>query len=227
MGKVTTLEKIGYCLLAVVIILGSYLGFTDETFFNTQFAQEDGPIEWGTAILLFAISMLSLYRLTTLNTFKKWLWKLGTLVFVVLFFFAAGEEISWGQRIFGVASSDFFLENNAQGETNLHNLVVGDKKLNKIIFSQLLTVVMVIYLVITPILYRKWSWCNNMANRFAVPIVQWHHTIAFFVTTLLVALNPADRKWEVYEMAFGLLFFIIFLNPLNAETFKKKKPNTV
>ncbi len=224
MGNVTTLEKIAYGLLTVVVLIGTYLGFTDESFFNARFAQEDGPVEWGTSIMLFAISILSLFHLISLGKSKKLLWKLGTVIFVVLFFFAAGEEISWGQRIFGVQSSEFFLQNNAQGETNLHNLVVGDKKLNKIIFSQLLTLVMVVYLVIAPILYRKFSWCKNLANHFAVPIVKWHHAIAFFATTLLVALNPADRKWEVYEMAFGVLFFLIFFNPLNAVIFDKETP---
>jgi hypothetical protein len=34
----------------------------------------------------------------------------------------AGEEISWGQRIFGWATPDFFRENNIQGETNFHNM---------------------------------------------------------------------------------------------------------
>ncbi len=143
---------------------------------------------------------------------------------MVLFLFAAGEEISWGQRIFGVESSEFFIENNAQGETNLHNLVVGEKKINKIIFSQLLFLVMFLYLLITPILFRKFSWFKNLANKFAVPIVKWHHTIAFIVVTVLVALNPASRKWEVYELAFGAIFFLIFLGPLNKEIFEPEQP---
>lgn len=222
MGKFSTLEKIGYAFLAFVVLLGLYFGFTDESLFNTCFAQEDGPVEWGTAIMLLAISILALFRLVTLGKSKKLVWKLGTLMFVLLFFFAAGEEISWGQRILGVESGEFFLENNAQGETNLHNLVVGEKKLNKIIFSQLLTLVMVLYLVVIPVLYRKMAWIKNLADTFAVPIVKWHHSIAFFTTTLLVAINPADRKWEVYEMAFGVLFLLIFLYPLNPETFQKE-----
>src|SRR5690606_35883388 len=123
------------------------------------------------------IFVLSLYHLIKLWHTKKIWWKLGTFLFVVLFLFAAGEEISWGQRIFGVESSEFFIENNAQGETNLHNLVVGEKKINKIIFSQLLFLVMFIYLIITPILFRKYKWFKDLANNFAVPIVKWHHTI--------------------------------------------------
>lgn len=216
-------EKIGYSILLAIVLFGLYLGLMDDIYFDVNYAQEDGPVEWGTTIMLFGISVLSLYHLIKLWPTKKTGWKLGTFLFVVLFLFAAGEEISWGQRILGVESSEFFIENNAQGETNLHNLVVGDKKINKIIFSQLLFLVMFVYLIITPILFRKYHWFKDLANKFAVPIVKWHHTIAFLVATVLVALNPASRKWEVYELAFGAIFFLIFLGPLNKEIFEREQ----
>jgi hypothetical protein len=37
-------------------------------------------------------------------------------------FFVAMEEISWGQRILGAESPEFFKKHNAQGELTLHNL---------------------------------------------------------------------------------------------------------
>jgi hypothetical protein len=37
-------------------------------------------------------------------------------------FVSFGEEISWGQRIFGWGTPEFLGELNAQNETNLHNL---------------------------------------------------------------------------------------------------------
>ncbi len=36
--------------------------------------------------------------------------------------FAAGEEISWGQRIFGLATPDFLIGLNSQDELNVHNI---------------------------------------------------------------------------------------------------------
>ena len=36
--------------------------------------------------------------------------------------FVAGEEISWGQRIIGLATPDFLIDLNAQGEFNVHNI---------------------------------------------------------------------------------------------------------
>ena len=117
-------------------------------------------------------------------------------------------------------SSDYFIENNAQGETNLHNIVVDGKKINKIIFSQLLTIVLVIYLIITPFLFRKVKSIKKLANRFAVPIVRWHHTIAFLVVSATLVFIGSDKKWELYELAFGVIFFLIFLNPLNKNIYQ-------
>ncbi|RNL85602.1 hypothetical protein ED312_12090 [Sinomicrobium pectinilyticum] len=221
MKNLSRIEVFGYMFLIITFVNSLYFGFTDAALFNEHYAQEDGLVENETALMLLAISILCVYHLFKLWNFKKPLWKAGTLIFAVLFFFAAGEEISWGQRIFGMESGEFFLENNAQGETNLHNLVVGDTKVNKLIFSQLLMIVMVLYLVIVPLLYKKVRWIKNLADTFAVPIVEWRHTIAFIVCTILVSLIPADRKWEVYELAFGIIFFLIFLNPFNRHIFRE------
>ena len=35
------------------------------------------------------------------------------------------EEISWGQRIFGIESPEFFLGHNYQQETNIHNFFIN------------------------------------------------------------------------------------------------------
>ncbi len=40
-------------------------------------------------------------------------------------FYVTMEEISWGQRVFGWGTSEFFKKNNLQGETNLHNMLTG------------------------------------------------------------------------------------------------------
>lgn len=222
MNHLTKIEKIAYLILGILVLSGLYLGITEEVYFDTKYAQEDGPVEWGTTIMLFGIFVLSVYRLITLGPKKKILWRIGTFIFAILFFFAAGEEISWGQRIFAVESSEFFLKNNAQGETNLHNLMVGETKINKIIFSQLLFLVMFLYLIVTPVLYRKQNWFKKLADNFAVPIVKWHQTIAFLIATVFVALNPADRKWEVYELAFGAIFLLVFIRPLNKFIFENE-----
>ena len=216
-------EKLGYTFLAVIFVISLYFGFTDPKYFNDVFAAEDNAVEWATTIMLLCISILCIVRLFTISKEKSLTWKIGVFAFALVFFFGAGEEISWGQRIFNIESGAFFMENNAQKETNLHNLVVSGKKVNKIVFSQLLMVAMVVYLIVIPILYRRMDSVKRLMQTFAVPVVRWHQTIAFLVSTLIVAVIPPNRKWEVYELAFGVIFFLIFLFPLNSYIFEKGK----
>ena len=219
-NTLTRTEKLAYSFLILIFGLGIYYANTNLQYFDEVYTKEDGFAEYGTAFLLFCSSLLLFSRFFKLFKSKKTFWKVGIFLMASVFLFGAGEEISWGQRIFNVESSAYFLENNAQGETNLHNMVVEGKKINKIIFSQLLTLVLVIYLIITPILYRKFEAIKNLANLFAVPIVKWHHTIAFLVSTGLLTFIASNRKWELYELAFAVIFFLIFLKPLNKKIYE-------
>lgn len=219
MKTLTNIDKAAYLFLTAIFGLGIYFANTDLTYFDEIYTREDGFIEIASALFLLGSSLLLLYRFFKFFKHKELLWKIGILGLTLLFFFGAGEEISWGQRIFNVESSQYFLENNAQGETNLHNMVVGETKINKLIFSQLLTAVLIIYLIITPLLYRKFEWVKNMANKFAVPIVQWHHTISFLAGTVLLVFISSNRKWEIYELAFSVIFLLIFIKPFNIEIY--------
>ncbi len=220
LNTLTRTEKLGYSFLILIFGLGIYYANTNFTYFDEVYTMEDGFAEYGTSILLFCSSILLFSRFIKLFKFNTIYWKIGVFLMATVFLFGAGEEISWGQRIFNVESSTYFLENNAQGETNLHNMVVDGKKINKIIFSQLLTLVLVIYLIITPILYRKYDIIKKLITLFAVPIVKWHHTIAFLISTGVLTFMPSNRKWELYELAFGVIFFLIFLNPFNKNIYE-------
>jgi hypothetical protein len=217
--KPTRTEILGYSFLALIYAFGIYFANTNKPYFDDVYTREDGFVEYATAAMLLCISILSFSRLVILWKKTPLLWKVGTLGFALIFLFGAGEEVSWGQRVFGWESSEYFIENNAQQETNLHNMVVGDTKINKLIFSQILIAVLVIYLLILPILYRKVTAIKKLTNSFAVPIVQWTHTIAFIVFTVLLALMPSSKNPEVHELALGVIFFLIFINPYNKNIF--------
>ncbi len=220
--KLTKIEILIFSFLFIVLAASVYIGFTDKVYFDDVFAQEDGAIEYLTFVSLLFISLLQFTRLFTRKN-RTALWRLGIFFFAIIFLFGAGEEISWGQRLFDIQSGDFFQENNVQRETNFHNLEVGGVKLNKLIFSQLLTVVMALYLLLLPFLYKKYEWVKNLVNRFVVPIPQLSHIAAFLINTIFIAILPnLSRKWEVYELFFGAIFLLIFLNPVNKEIYSRK-----
>jgi hypothetical protein len=214
-NTLTKTDKLGYLFLIISFTLGFYYAYTDLNYFETVYVVEDGFVENSQFVLLLCSSFLLFYYFFKFLNHKNGYWKLGVLAIAITFFFASGEEISWGQRIFHIRSSEFFIKNNTQHETNLHNMVILNVKVNKIIFSQSLTVLLAIYLLILPLLYRKVAKIKKIINRFAVPIVKWHHTIAFLISTVLILYVHSKKKWELYELAFAVIFLLIFLDPLN------------
>ncbi len=85
-----------------------------------QIAKEDNLIENFQAIFLLLSGVFSL--VISLKYIPKQ--KMLSSVFLILalgLFFTAGDEISWGQRIFGIQSPEYFLKTNAQNELTIHN----------------------------------------------------------------------------------------------------------
>ena len=81
---------------------------------------EDLVGEWA-QVFLFAITMLLAVRQAIISSRFRLFF--GLLAFACLY--VAGEEISWGQRLFDIQTPEFFNEHNLQQETNLHNLFTG------------------------------------------------------------------------------------------------------
>ncbi len=85
---------------------------------------EDGPIEWLT-VICFAGACIFGVRIA-LHCFRTQRRGLGLvyLLFALGMCFAAGEEISWGQRLFNLQTPELLEQINKQDELNIHN--IGD-----------------------------------------------------------------------------------------------------
>ncbi|KZY40374.1 hypothetical protein A3731_37500, partial [Roseovarius sp. HI0049] len=180
------------------------------------YAFEDRLVEYATALFLLVASGILVSNALSLRAKGLTLAAILTAVYALLFFLGAGEEISWGQRIFGWESGEFFQENNKQKETNFHNLVVGGTHLTKTIFGTGLTAVILLYLIALPLLYPRVGLIRRLADRLAVPVPGLRHTLfAVAASLVIVAMGDQNRKWEVYELIFSLLMVSIFLLPQN------------
>lgn len=115
-------------LFPIIIILGMYLLGTNNYPLYKRIGGEDNLIEW---LQVLAYTSSSIFAFLLSLRFRK-VSKIMFVIFLVLslgFLFVAGEEISWGQRLFGIQSQNLFdgetklplLGNNVQSETNLHN----------------------------------------------------------------------------------------------------------
>ncbi|GAW34423.1 hypothetical protein RA2_01471 [Roseovarius sp. A-2] len=185
--------------------------------FRRGFAAEDGPLEWVTVAGLLATAIALIRSAMFLRRRNRRGAALACGVYALLFVFAAGEEISWGQRLFGWEPGDFFLEKNAQQETNLHNLVLGDVALVKTVFGPVLTLAILFYLLVLPMIYERSSRVQRLATRLAIPLADRRHMILALVATLVIAVVQLPLKWESYECVFSLLMLSIVLHPHNDE----------
>lgn len=108
-----------FVLSSIFVLLRVALGYETWRTMNT----EGGFIEYGTS-LAFLLSAVFAFPL------GKYFWASGEkflsyLYYLICagFFFIGMEEISWGQKLLGFKSTEFFKTYNSQEEITLHNLV--------------------------------------------------------------------------------------------------------
>lgn len=107
-------------LLAGLLLLHAlyiYLWYNYLTFF-AWLTKEDGVLEYATAALMLLAGCSFLRGAFTSQSRIQKAW---ALAFAAALVFMAGEEVSWGQRIYGF-HWEVLEELNEQNETNLHNL---------------------------------------------------------------------------------------------------------
>jgi hypothetical protein len=109
-----------------LVVATIFLGITYLPLFANErtldaFGREDGIFENLTAVYLF---ITSLVFVAAFFRFRKssWLLKLSYAGLALLFFLGAGEEISWGERIFDWDDQNYIRSINVQDELTLHNL---------------------------------------------------------------------------------------------------------
>ncbi|SLN29785.1 hypothetical protein PEL8287_01368 [Roseovarius litorisediminis] len=202
-----------FVTLAVTVAI--YIWNTD--YFYLSFAAEDRLVENGTALFLLVASFVLASNARSLCHKQRVRVALFTAFYALLFFAASGEEISWGQRIFGWESSEFVRTHNNQGETNLHNMIVFGKPLSKTLFGGGLTTVLLVYLVVFPVLYPRIAFIKRLADWFAVPVPGMRHAALAVIASLVIASIDVARKWEVYELVFSILAVSTFLLPQNRD----------
>ncbi|MGZ8550782.1 MAG: hypothetical protein ACXWV2_08980 [Chitinophagaceae bacterium] len=215
-NKLSTIEIAILAVAIIVLAAGFILFYADKLLFD-QYVQEDGIAEWLTVAGLLSGSIACFSRFKKLFFKRSRLFLLVTFCLGLFLLFSSGEEISWGQRILGIKSPEYFEKNNAQQETNLHNLVVSGVKINKLVFSLMLVIGLCIYLVFAPVLYHKNQAIKKIISASGIPVPRLYQSISFLLLFLLSSLIPDGKKAELLECSGALLFFLIMLYPENKE----------
>jgi cell division protein FtsW (lipid II flippase) len=187
-----------------------------------KFIMEDGIVEWATVAGLLLGAAVCFRRAARLYRERPAPFLVALVLLGLILFFGAGEEISWGQRLFEIGSPEYFKKNNAQGETNIHNLVLGGWRLNRWIFSILLSVVLFAFILLVPFLYRRKEWMRRFVNYWGVPLPQTYQVIAFLACFLLTEAIRHGKRAEILEADTAMILLLIIAFPLNKNTFERK-----
>ena len=94
---------------------------------------EDSVLEWSQVICLAGAAVLLVLIARILVQRREWLWAALFAAGALAAILVVGEEISWGQRLFAIATPEGFQEVNNQGEINLHNVRGVLKPLNFVV----------------------------------------------------------------------------------------------
>src|SRR5690606_6041111 len=101
-----------------------------------------------------------------------------------------GEDLNWGQYIFGWQPAEFFIEHNKEAETNLHNMSTW--------FNQKPRLAVQLWILIAGFLVQLgWRWPRRTTANF-VPAILWpgRETV---LLVLLAAILPAF-EWIAIAM---------------------------
>lgn len=173
-----------------------------------EYSYEDGLIETISASVLFAGAFLWFgYGAMQLRK-RRWLVVLAAVLMAGMMGLIGLEEISWGQRILEVESSEFFKENNMQGETNLHNI-------NTALSETVFYAGGIIFLIILPF-YRRHIAAAMKKVKVLAPLEPflpsaWLSVPFGALLGFMGGWNVAFRPLLLFLYAFGFAALVVFI----------------
>lgn len=215
-------------LAASYLLFAVFLARFNHDLFQFRFVVEDGFIEWCTVLVLIITMIVCARRVYYLRQVRGAVFLGVTGLLTLLCLFGAGEEISWGQRLLGLETPEYFEARNAQQEIGFHNLVVeigGEEvKLNRLIFGTGLAIAMVIYLFVATPLYRTQLPVRRFFNHIAAPMPRNYQIAGYLIIVAVVELLvDSSKRGEMTEFAGSIMFALNVIYPDNPEIFDPDK----
>ncbi len=197
-------------IVSIFVLLISYFiiswFFFRRVYLHNLF--EDRYLEWAQFYFLAFTSVLCLR-----SARDAW-HKEGRIHFFYIFLglicaAVAIEELSWGQRLFGLDSPRFFLDHNAQGETDFHN-ILGEYLAILIDYTYLLGLSAIVYGFGLPILVSRSSKIREILRRFYIEIPPQTLIIGFLSGGLVLLWDPVPIE-EIGELLIYMSLFYMVL----------------
>lgn len=110
--------------IAICVFLWTAIFIYKQNFAKTL-VYEDGVVQWVQVLFLFFAGVFAFLIARAYPAFYRNIFiRNSAYIFCFLMFLILAEEISWGQRIFGIETPEFIRKANAQGEISLHNHIL-------------------------------------------------------------------------------------------------------
>jgi hypothetical protein len=185
--------------LLAALMLGAILLLRLDDGFVNAYTGEDGIVEWvGAAFLLAAaVLMFLLFRHARASGVAR-LKTLSFLALALLFFVAAGEELSWGQRLLGVETPAALKEVNTQKEINIHNLYGGSGGQN--LSSRGFQAFWITWGILIPVVAAASGRARRFIGRFIPILPVWFALLFAFQQALW---KPVQANWREDPSAWG------------------------
>jgi len=192
-------------LIAILVFYAiSFLNFPTLYIWGTL---ENLLGEW-IQFFLFLTGAFLFFRIARKSCRQRWFYYFVSFAL----WFIAMEEISWGQQVFGWASSGVFQTHNLQNETNLHNFLIGaGTAIHNAIALRIQATLIFGYGVIYPIA------CRYVPLRMLTAIVQYIpppplFLMAYFGVTAFAMIGLLGiGELEIGELVFALAFLLFAL----------------
>lgn len=188
-------------LTGVVVIarLPAWLFAAGRPWWTVWLTSEDGPYEAYGALACCAAALV-LFRAfaqwpSATSRLGRWLALLLGLALLLMFL----EEISWGQRLFAIATPDWLERLNLQQEMNLHNLKIFHPKLEDNRLKRLWVLVSIGYLGLLPLAALVPA-LRRALDRVGLPVASWQVAVAALAAYTLYkrAIPPLVAAGDLY-----------------------------
>lgn len=220
----------------ILLAISYLLVFAVSSDLANKITKEDGFLESLAPVFYFFASVLTAILYFKAKKNREYIFKRNRNIFLLLLalflFICAGEEISWGQRIFGIETPELIQEANAQKELNLHNLWFfhgydKDDNLKRgfqrwISSAALYSYIWLLYCFLIPILNKYSLRFRNIFRKLYFPVIPIWIGILFFINFISCEvfevlmtdnlLLPKRSIVEIKETYFALLYLIACLS---------------
>lgn len=218
MGEI---ERTVFIFTALLFGIGIVLAFVNPAYFHRSYINEDGLLEWLTAMGLFTVTAVCSSRLRQnfriLNNRQKFV----LLALAILAVLGGLEELSWAQRLLAIDSPGFFSRHNVQNEINFHNLELFGANLASWILPKTLLAIFLVYLCIITPLYHRSARHRQIIDSWSIPIPQRYQWISYFVIIIVVEgmlyllADRLSRRGELTEFAVTMITALNIIYPAN------------